>query len=624
MFNRDIEALFQLGVLAGKSDGQLLERFNSRQAGASEAAFEEIVRRHGAMVLGVCHRALGNRDAAEDAFQATFLVLALRARSVERKESLGPWLHGVAARVARRAQRVERRRRETTLPEHGLTAPGPLDPVQRETASIVDAELERLPEKYRRPVVLCYLEGKSQEEAASTLGWSKGTVSGRLARAKDLLRSRLARRGLAPPAALLGAGLAAEARAAVSGSLLLATVRAATAARLAGMEASLVSGSAALLARGVLGAMFLGRVKLSAPLLLLGVGAAVMGAPFFRGVRPAARPDAHVSSIRRHGTLVQVPGPASFVGVAFTPDGKTAISALSDGLVQFWDPASGQMVRSLDLLKKGKEERTVLRGFALSPDGSRLAGAGLARGSDGGQQKGTVWIWSTDGGELLHKIGVGSAGLECLAFSPEGASVATGNRAGMIQFWDVTTGEELLTLRLGRGVIRWLAFSPDGMTLAASDEASGLQLWSLAAGRALGVLAPNSPRGVLAPSFSPDGRLLAFATTEGELVVWDRAGGRTQATARFDWQDPPAIVFAPDSRSLAISGDTNGRLSVIDTETGRRRWTVGLGAGLGAGGLAYAPDGKTIISGRGNVLKLVDADGGDLIEGRADRLQSNP
>ena len=250
--SRDVDTLFQLGVIAGTSDGQLLERYVRREAGASEAAFEEIVRRHGPMVLGVCHRELGDRHAAEDAFQATFLVLTLRAHSVRRRESLGPWLHGVAARVARRARLLDRRRRETALPAQGVPGPGSTDPERTEFLSILDAELERLPEKYRRPVVLCYLEGKTQDEAALALGWTKGTVSGRLARAKDLLRARLARRGLAPTAALLGAWLVPEAGAAVVPvPLLLSTVRAATAASLAGMETGLVSGQAAALARGM-------------------------------------------------------------------------------------------------------------------------------------------------------------------------------------------------------------------------------------------------------------------------------------------------------------------------------------------------------------------------------------
>ena len=608
MVNRDVDTLFQLGVVAGTSDGQLLERFTRRQAGASEAAFEEIVRRHGPMVLGVCHRELGDRHAAEDAFQATFLVLTLRAHSVRQQESLGPWLHGVAARVARRARALDRRRRETTMPAHGLPGPGPDDPEQSEARSILDAELERLPEKYRRPVVLCYLEGKTQDEAASTLGWTKGTVSGRLARAKDLLRSRLARRGLAPTAALLGAWLAPEAGAAIVPlPLLLSTVRAATAASLAGMETSLIPAQVAALARSMSIAMFMGRLKVVAPLVLLGLGAAAMAAPLLHTTRPAGVP----GLAKRENPSVRQP--QSFIGVGFTPDGKTAISAAADGLIRFWDAASGDPLRSLALFEGATGEANVLRDFAISPDGTRVAGIGPARDPSRSRLGAAVWIWSLDKGELLRRIAVDSPGLECLAFSPEGASLATGDDAGKIQLWDVTTGEELLMLRLGNGVIHWLAFAPDGMTLAASDQVSGLQLWDLGGGRALGAL-DGSPQHVLSPCFSRDGRLLAFGTMDGEVIVWDRVARRPLSKAQVDRQNSLAIAFAPDSQSLAVSEGLDGTLSVIASETGQKRWMTRLGQGLGTGGLAYAPDGKTIISGRGGVLKFVDARTGILTE----------
>jgi RNA polymerase sigma factor (sigma-70 family) len=270
--HRDMGTLFQVGTVGGLSDGQLLEWFATRGEGAGEAAFEEVVRRHGPMVLGVCRRVLGDRHAADDAFQATFLVLALKAGSVRKKDSLGPWLHGVAARVARRARQVDRGRKEVAfdlVDERPSTATAAADPAAADLRLVLDEELERLPEKYRRPVVLCYLEGQSQEEAARALGWTKGTVSGRLARAKDLLRQRLTRRGLAPTASVLAACLAPEATsAAVPAALVQPTVRAAGAASLAGVEAALGSGRAAALARGAIRAMSLGRLKAAVPALL--------------------------------------------------------------------------------------------------------------------------------------------------------------------------------------------------------------------------------------------------------------------------------------------------------------------------------------------------------------------
>lgn len=224
------EALFRAGTAASLSDDQLLERYVDRCDINGQLAFEAIVRRHGPMVCGVCRRVLDDSHAAEDAFQATFLVLALRARSVGGRGPLGPWLHGVAVRVSRRARRLARRQQGAVPFPEDLSAPESRDCDLAELRLVLDEELSRLPDKYRRPVVLCYLEGRTQEDAALALGWTKGTVSGRLARAKDLLRRRLMRRGLVSSAGLIGGVLSFKtASAAVPRAQLSASVRTTTA-----------------------------------------------------------------------------------------------------------------------------------------------------------------------------------------------------------------------------------------------------------------------------------------------------------------------------------------------------------------------------------------------------------
>src|SRR6266545_958150 len=189
----------QLHRLAGAptqevSDGQLLERFSSS---GEEAAFEALVRRHGPMVLGVCRRVLRDGHATEDAFQATFLVLLRRAGGLDRRCSLAGWLYTVAYHVALRARAdaARRRRKEAAVLPPIPTEPQP-DLAWRELQPVLDEELDRLPEHWRAPVVLCYLEGRTNEEAGRLLGWPVGTVKSRLARARDLLRTRLARRGI--------------------------------------------------------------------------------------------------------------------------------------------------------------------------------------------------------------------------------------------------------------------------------------------------------------------------------------------------------------------------------------------------------------------------------------------
>jgi RNA polymerase sigma factor (sigma-70 family) len=191
------------------SDEELLDWFLNRADGSAEAAFRAIVVRHGPMVLGVCRHILNQLQDAEDAFQATFLVLARKAGSIRDRRVLARWLYEVAYRIAMRARTngVRRRTHERQGGEMAVTASidnhGWI-----ELRPVLHEEINRLPEKYRMPVILCYLEGKTNEEVAELLGWPVGTVKGRLSRARDVLRSRLSRRGLALSAAFLVTSLA--------------------------------------------------------------------------------------------------------------------------------------------------------------------------------------------------------------------------------------------------------------------------------------------------------------------------------------------------------------------------------------------------------------------------------
>jgi RNA polymerase sigma factor (sigma-70 family) len=173
----------------GPTDRQLLARFAQSGDGA---AFELLVRRYGPMVLGVCRRVLGDATDADDAFQATFLVLVKKAPSIAQPELLGNWLYGVAYRVARKARAQRAKRAQQKAPTAAMSSPDPLvDAVLRELHEQLDEELERLPNKYRAPLVLCYLEGLSNREAAQRLGWPVGSISHRLARGREMLRQRL-------------------------------------------------------------------------------------------------------------------------------------------------------------------------------------------------------------------------------------------------------------------------------------------------------------------------------------------------------------------------------------------------------------------------------------------------
>ena len=630
---RDIDALFRLGVVSGMSDGQLLERFAAHSGADSELAFEAIVRRHGAMVMAVCRRILGDDHAAEDAFQATFMVLALKSRAIRKQESSGPWLHGVAMRIARRARALRQRSRGVPIPAGGLVDPGEsmrLRPV--DLRAVLDEELSRLPAQYRDPVILCYLEGRTQEEAARTLGWTKGTVSGRLARAKDLLRQRLARRGLAPSAALLATALTSEsARAAMPAALVLPTVRIASAALLGGADTGLVTGQMAFLVKEAMRLIMLGRLaRATAQVFVLGLGTAALattltlsgeltGLKNFGG-RPVAvrgpvanqpRPDNLARRLDRFGDAL--PSRVSLrlgttrrrharavAGIDFTRDGTAAVTAQDDGLVRFWDAVNGREIRTVDMMAGAATPDKLLRDFTLSPDSNLMAAAGFAFDAARKRIVHRVWIRDLKQETTQREIEVPAVDLYSLAFSPDGANLATGGYAGSVQLWDIGTGDCLATLKLGNSAVRSLARAP-GRNGHRGQRRTGKapDFRNLAQARETFLADPLTS--MSAPVFSPDARLMAVNSLDGQVVLWDRAKGQKRLTAHG-----AGVAFAPDSRSLAVTGSDGGTLEMIDTETGSELWKTESGWGKGRR-VAFSPNGKTIISDQGGVLRFFDA-----------------
>ena len=277
---RQIESLFDGGSVTGLSDRQLLERFTTRRDDAGEVAFAALVARHGPMVLVVCQDLLGDRHHAEDAFQAVFLVLARKAGSIREPDLLGNWLYGVALRTAHCARlRLARRRRNEEALSTSPTDPAvPADrPVlAREQAEALHVEIDRLPDAFRLPLVLCYFEGLTVHEAARRLRCSHGTVRSRIARARDKLRRGLTRRGVVLPAAALTAVFdSKDASASVSSPLCDITTRAAL--KFAAGQAA--TPSAAALAREVLRSMLIRKLKLTA-LALLFLGTVATGAGY--------------------------------------------------------------------------------------------------------------------------------------------------------------------------------------------------------------------------------------------------------------------------------------------------------------------------------------------------------
>jgi RNA polymerase sigma factor (sigma-70 family) len=356
---RHIHRLVGPSSLDELTDGQLLERF-ARQR--EEAAFATLVRRHGPMVLGVCRRVLhgllGAED-AEDAFQATFLVLFRRARALNRNGSVANWLYTVAYHVALKAKaaaarRQRRERQVLEMPRAGSH----LEEVWRDLQPVLDEELSRLPDRYRAPILLCYLEGKTNEEAGRLLGCPTGTIKGRLARARELLRTRLARRGIAFPTGLFGTLLAENAATAVPVSLLDATVQTAL-----GLTAGKTAAPAAALAEGVLKAMFVTRFKI-ATVSVLAVGLVALGigalAPPARAQRAPEEAVAGAPGDLLPPTPEEQPRPAS-------------------------PPAPD---------READRHQMTVRGRVLSPDGKPLAGTRVAVCGRQGQVLGSGEWWA--------------------------------------------------------------------------------------------------------------------------------------------------------------------------------------------------------------------------------------
>jgi RNA polymerase sigma factor (sigma-70 family) len=280
---------------AGLTDGELLERF---LGGRDDQAFAALLRRYGGMVLGVCRRVLRQEQDAEDAFQATFLVLARKGATLTRRELVGHWLYGVALRTALVARARSARRRASERPLADLPEPeAPRGRSEADLAALLQEEVQRLPAKYRLPVVLCELDGGSRREVARQLGIPEGTLSSRLAAARKLLASRLARRGAALAAALAAAQ--AGAPACVPAPLLVSTLAAVDPTP----SESVLPARVAALTGEVVNAMFWAKVKLFLT-VLIAAGVLAAGAVWFSG-SVAADPGAQAAKADPPGA----PGP---------------------------------------------------------------------------------------------------------------------------------------------------------------------------------------------------------------------------------------------------------------------------------------------------------------------------
>jgi RNA polymerase sigma factor (sigma-70 family) len=324
------------GLAAGRqrTDRQLLDEFTSR---GDERAFAGLVRRHGPMVLRICRRVLRHEQDAEDAFQATFLVLARNTASIRQREALASWLYGVAYRTAMKAKRGAARRRGHEARLRQRTPPPAASPTWDDVQAVLDEEVQRLPESFRAAFVLCVLDGKTVPAAAAELGAKEGTLSWRLARARQRLRQRLARRGIQLSAVLAALTLGHRAgKAAVPAALASSTVRFGLSVAAGEPAAGVIPAHVAALAAGVTRAMFVNKAKI-AVLLTLALGLFALGAGVLACQAPAApEPAAQLTAPAEPAAPPEKKGGAAeatdkdavtLQGQVLDPDGKPAAGA---------------------------------------------------------------------------------------------------------------------------------------------------------------------------------------------------------------------------------------------------------------------------------------------------------
>lgn len=624
------------------TDRELLKRFAAKR---DDLAFAELVRRHGPMVLRVCARTLRDSHRAEDAFQATFLVLSRKAASLRRPELLSNWLYGVAFRVSREArsrslrnQRHERRLSEMRDPKSSAPVDG------SELAGLLDEELNRLPQKYRTAFVLCHLEGKTHEQAATALRCPVGSMSWRLERARELLRQRLMRRGVTLTAALTATALTADATsAALPAPLLATTVRAALAFATGGSGTGLVaSAEVVALARHALRGLAVGKYSVAAVFVVLGLagvgsasliyraankrvdmpplaGATQPPAPVLANTKPPRKGpvlrDAFGDPLpegarARLGTLRYHYPDQGTPRLTFTADGKELLTAGQDGVFIRWDASTGKQLLRINASHGGTD------GLAFSADGRFIAFPDATE----------IPIWDTHSGAERYKIPTRE--LSLVALSPDGSVLACMDKewrrdSGEDHFlvlWDVASRAPLQRIpwdEQSPGLPpvlneqpRLLVFSPDGKTLV--TVARTIRFWEVASGKQQRAMKPLPGARILGAAYSPDGKLFAAWETrtlstrqpDDVLMLWDADTGEPCIMAQDlrrlnDFVLRHGLAFSKDGKTLMSAGQGMVRLWNVATGTAFR--SIEVPEDLEE--FALDPDGQTVAcTGHDNVL----------------------
>jgi RNA polymerase sigma factor (sigma-70 family) len=627
------------------SDSYLLDRFVDR---GDELAFGAIVDRHGPMLLSLCRRHVGDAHLAEDVLQATFLLLVRKASSIHKRDSLAGWLHGVAQRLGRQARLSEtaRSRRERQAAEaHAETNAG--DPAWDDLLRAVDDELKRLPDRHRLPLLLCYLEGRTQDEAARQLGWSLSTLRRRLEEGRDLLKSRLIRHGTMLEAGLFAGFLAPSAvRTVLTREVRQAVINTA----MASSHGVAVSASVLVLANGAM------RMSLIAKLLLCAAGVTVVcatvagavwqlgaGTPAVDSRQPPRVQNADVKTaipqpaqkkeplpghdlfndplpkgaVARLGTVAFRHGRATgswpdTSSLTFTADGRKIVSS-GGGWVRLWDVATGHAETNL-----GDGARTappITQHYLVKSDGKHAIRVGLRSIGPPKDKVQTYPVTEFDlgtGNERTYQLEfiadkVGMALDPPMHLSPDGKTFAKtqplGMGSGPITLWNAEDGKITHFLRPEKGGYKALAFHPSGKTLVVGDDSHTIRVFDLMTGKEqLSFGVPGGNR-VQLMAISPDGKSLATSSgpqinrADPYLWLWDLETGKLRQKIDLPkGGEVTSMLFTPDSRTLIGGGGKTVRTWNAASGQAGLAWT--LEGGLNDRGLtlAVSPDGKHLAS----------------------------
>jgi len=631
-------------VLAGSSkdsattDRDLLARYVIHQ---DEGAFAALMNRHGGMVLGLARRVLENTQDAEDVFQAAFLLLARKAGSLRKWDSVGSWLYSVVYRLALRArrQRAGRLRREqqaAIMQTRKLDAQSAWHDLEK----MLDEVLQQLPERYKQPLILCCIEGRSHEEAARELGCPIATLRSRLARGRERLRLLLGRRGAMLSIGALATFLAAEVPAtAVATSLRRSTLEAALRFASGKAASHLVSRPVATLVDGALRASIVTHMKLVVAIFLaLGLvttSALAISKHVFAvhsdvedqeaeatgqdGIEPPASETNPVARTDRYGDplplhVVTRLGTIRFRhgreirSIAFSPDGKSIASGGGDCAIRIWRRDSGREAQIL--AGHGETVRFVL----YTPDGKHL----ISSSGDGFDfREASIRMWDLDSGREVRRFPANpwARGMDALALSPDGKTLAAGSNS-KIWLYDVATGATLRECTLETGIVWRLAFSSDARKLAVVADYFGVGLLDATTGnldwrnedqkRTDNILDDRAP----GLAFTPDGQKLCVnVLSDKPMRLLDAASGKEIRRTADGGRTYGNILFSRSGKRLfsfmgcGIIRDaaTLDQVGKFDSSPSQRSC------------LALSPDGKTLAVAHKQIIRFWDAETGEEI-----------